>query len=82
MKLEKIINFIENAETADLLITFILIAIGIAIIASVIYIAYMMKRIYTINKRELETINRHLSHIDHNPYNYDRKAYDKSKENI
>ena len=76
MKIEKIMDYLNEATRADLLFTVLILIIAITVIASIIYIAVYSKKNHKILKQELTFINRHLSHIDPNQYttNYsDRK---------
>lgn len=74
MKFEKITEFMSEATTPDLLLTFAILIIIVAVIAQIFYTGNYIKKLYTITKRELEITNKHLAHIDHNNYVSD---YDK-----
>lgn len=68
MKIEKIMDYLDEATRADLLLTVLVLIIVITVIASIIYIAVYSKKNHKILKQELTFINRHLSHIDPNQY--------------
>lgn len=68
MKLEKILEYISEASTADLILTLLIISIIITVVASIIYIAVYLNRIYKVIKQEMSITNKHLAHLDHNNY--------------
>lgn len=68
MKLEKMLNYLNEATTADLILTVLVITITAIVIASIIYIGIYLKKLYKLIKQELSITNRHLSHLDHNNY--------------
>lgn len=73
MKLEKILDYISEATTADLILTLLMIAAIITVIVSILYIAVYLKKIYKVIKQEISITNKHLAHLDHNNY----KDYEK-----
>lgn len=68
MKLEKILDYISEATTADLILTLLMIAAIITVIVSILYIAVYLKKIYKVIKQEISITNKHLAHLDHNNY--------------
>lgn len=74
MKLEKILDYISEATTADLILTLLMIATIITVIVSILYIAVYLKKIYKVIKQEISITNKHLAHLDHNNYtDYERR---------
>lgn len=71
MKFEKITDFISEATTIDLLLTLAIIIIVVALVCQIFLIGNYLKKIYTMQKNELKTINTHLAHLDHNNYTSD-----------
>lgn len=68
MKLEKILEYISEASTIELILTFLIIAIIIITVASIIYTAIYLNNIYNLIKQEISITNKHLAHLDHNNY--------------
>lgn len=68
MKIDKIIDFVSTATTADLIITLLLLLVATITISSIIYIAFYLPKMCKKIINELHIVNTHLSHLDHNNY--------------
>ncbi|WP_295087853.1 hypothetical protein [Ruminococcus sp.] len=69
MKLDNIIDFFTSASKSDLIFNIVLLFIALLVISGNLYVMFNIKKWLARLENEIKTANRHLAHLDPNPYN-------------
>lgn len=81
MKIDKILDFFENASKADMILTIIVIAIAVVTIIEIFIIGNTVRKTYKMQKLEFKIIEKEFARINPNQYVKNYSTPDNNTEN-